>query len=170
MSITPRLLLAFSVVLAIANPVRADIGVIVAEPVSALGFFTRVGHVGTYLSNICPDGSPIRMRVCLPGESGGVVIRSSRLSEHEDYDWAMVPFEEYLHGFASSDLAPLIGARKVQAAIEGHDFDPVFSRAITTTTGGAVPEGQWKAALATRFDRSMYVFSVENFREREEHP
>ena len=153
-------LLVLSVVLATASPVRADIGVIVAEPVSALGFFTRVGHVGTYLSNICPDGSPIKMRVCRPGESGGVVIRSSALSENEDYDWAIVPFAEYLHGFASPDLAPLIGARKLQRAIEDHDFNAVFSRAMTTTEGAA-PRGQWKAALATRFDRSMYVFSVE---------
>ena len=161
MSTTPRLLLALSVVLALASPVRADIGVIVAEPVSALGFFTRVGHVGTYLSNICPDGSPIKMRVCLPGESGGVVIRSSTLSENEDYDWAIVPFEEYMHGFASPDLAPLIGAPKLQRALERHNFEAVFSRAITTTSEGAAPEGQWKAALATRFDRSMYVFSVQ---------
>ena len=160
MSATGHLLLAFSVVLAIANPVGADIGVIVAEPVSALGFFTRVGHVATYLSRICPDGSPIRMRVCGPGERGGVVIRSATLSENEDYDWAIVPFGEYLHGFASPDLAPLIGTRKLQSAIEGHDFAAVFSRAMTATDGVA-PEGQWKAALATRFDRSMYVFSVE---------
>ena len=160
MSITRELFLAFGVTLAIASQVRADIGVIVAEPVSALGFFTRVGHVGTYLSGICPDGSPIRMRVCLPGEGGSVVIRSSSLSENEDYDWAIVPFEEYLHGFASPDLAPLIGTRKLQSAIEGHDFNAVFSRAMTTTDGAA-PEGQWKAALATRFDRSMYVFLVE---------
>jgi hypothetical protein len=151
--------LAFSVVLAMASPVRADIGVIVAEPVSALGFFTRVGHVSTYLSAICPDGSPIRMRPCRSGESGGVVIRSATLSENEDYDWAIVPFDEYLHGFASSDLAPLIGTRKLQRAIEGHDFTAVFSGAMTTTHGAA-PEGQWKAALATRFDRGMYLFSV----------
>jgi hypothetical protein len=120
MSTTPQLLLAFSVVLAIASPVRADIGVIVAEPVSALGFFTRVGHVGTYLSNICPDGSPIKMRVCLPGESGVVVIRSSTLSENEDYDWAIVPFVEYMHGFASPDPAALIGTRKLRRALEHH--------------------------------------------------
>jgi len=161
MSATQQLLFAFSVVLAIANPVRADIGVIVAEPVSALGFFTRVGHVGTYLSRICPDGSPIRMRVCRAGESGGVVIRSAALSQNEDYDWAIVPFEEYLHGFASPDLAPLIGTPKLQRALERHDFNAVFSRAMTMTTDGAAPKGQWKAALATRFDRSMYVFSVE---------
>jgi hypothetical protein len=100
------------------------------------------------------------MRLCRPGESGGVVIRSSTLSENENYDWAIVPLEEYMHGFASPDLAPLIGTRNLQRAIESHDFDAVFSRALMTTDGAA-PEGQWKAALATRFDRSMYVFSVE---------
>ena len=53
--------------LAIPAPSRADIGVIVLEPIGALGFFTRVGPAGTYFSNICQDGSPIKMRLCLPG-------------------------------------------------------------------------------------------------------
>ena len=70
---TARLLLVICFVLATANSSRADIGVIVLEPIGALGFFTRVGHAGTYFSNICRDGSPIRMRLCVPGESGGVV-------------------------------------------------------------------------------------------------
>jgi hypothetical protein len=155
-----RALLVVGLGLATASAADADIGVIVHEPVSALGFFTRVGHAGTYLSNICPDGSPIKMRLCRPGESGGVVIRSSALSENEDYDWAIVPFEEYMHGFGSLDLAPLFGTRTLQHALERYDFGPVFARAFTTTDG-AVSEGQWKAALATRFDRSIYVFSVE---------
>ena len=61
-----QLALALGLVLATGSAARADIGVIVLEPVSALGFFTRVGHAGTYLSNICPDGS-VKMRLCLPG-------------------------------------------------------------------------------------------------------
>jgi hypothetical protein len=153
-------LLAVGGMLATASAARADIGVIVHEPVSALGFFTRVGHAATYLSNICPDGSPVKMRLCQPGESGGVVIRSSALSENEDYDWAIVPFEEYVHGFGSLDLAPLFGTRALQHALERYDFGPVFAGALTTTDG-AVPEGHWKAALATRFDRSIYVFAVQ---------
>lgn len=60
------LFLILSSVLAFPSPSGADIGVIVLEPISALGFFTRVGHAGTYFSNICPDGSPIKMRLCLP--------------------------------------------------------------------------------------------------------
>jgi hypothetical protein len=41
-------LLVLSFALATPTPSRADIGVIVLEPVGALGFFTRVGHAGTY--------------------------------------------------------------------------------------------------------------------------
>jgi len=157
----PRLLLAIGLVLAMANPSRADIGVIVLEPIGALGFFTRVGHAGTYFSNICQDGSPIRMRLCLPGESGGVVSKYSPLSEHEDYDWAIVPFEEYMHGLASPDLAPMIGTPQLQSAIERYNFGPLFSRALKTISPEELPDGQWKAALATRFDRTIYILSVE---------
>jgi hypothetical protein len=157
----PRLLLAIGLVLAMANPSRADIGVIVLEPIGALGFFTRVGHAGTYFSNICQDGSPVRMRLCLPGESGGVVSKYSPLSEHEDYDWAIVPFEEYMHGLASADFAPMIGTPKLQSAIERYNFGPLFSRALKTTSLEELPDGQWKAALATRFDRTIYILSVE---------
>jgi hypothetical protein len=157
----PMLLLAIGLVLAMANPSRADIGVIVLEPIGALGFFTRVGHAGTYFSNICQDGSPIRMRLCLPGESGGVVSKYSPLSEHEDYDWAIVPFEEYMHGLASPDLAPMIGTPQLQSAIERYNFGPLFSRALKTISPEELPDGQWKAALATRFDRTIYILSVE---------
>ena len=96
-----------------------------------------------------------------PGEGGGVVSKYSPLSQNEDYDWAIVPLEEYLHGFGSPDFAPMIGTRKLQSAIERYNFGPLFSGALTTTGTGELPEGQWKAALATRFDRSIYVFSVE---------
>lgn len=152
--------LVLGVLLATPASARADIGVIVLEPIGALGFFTRVGHAGTYFSNICQDGSPIRMRLCLPGESGGVVSKYSPLSEHEDYDWAIVPFEEYMHGLVSADLAPIIGTPKLQSAIERYNFGPLFSSDLETTLG-ELPDGQWKAALATRFDRNIYILSVE---------
>jgi hypothetical protein len=161
MNVSARLLLACALALAVPAPGRAEVGIIVLEPVGPLGFFTRAGHAATYFSNICPDGSPIRMRLCAPGEAGGVVSRYSPLSENEDYDWAIVPFEEYLHGFGSRELAPLIGTRKLQLAIERHTFGPLFSRALQPSRPDALPDGQWRAALATRFDRSLYIYSVE---------
>jgi len=155
-------LLVLVCVLAAATPGRAEIGLVVEEPVGALGFFTRVGHAGTYLSNICPDGSPVRMRLCGPGGRGGVVSKYSPFSEQEDYDWAIVPVEQYLHGFESPDLAPLIGTPGVQRAIEQYNFGPLFSSSVRTSAGEPrLPHGQWRDALATRFDRNIYIFSVD---------
>ena len=84
----------------------------------------------------------------------------SPLSQHEDYDWAIEPFEEYRHGLVSADLAPMIGTPKLQSAIERYNFGPPFSRALKTSPG-ELPDGQWKAALATRIDRNIYILSVE---------
>jgi len=112
-------LLVLIVALAAATPSRADIGVIVLEPVSALGFFTRVEHAGTYFSNICQDGSPVKMRLCLPGEGGGVVSKYAPLSR----------------------LAPLIATAKLQSAIERYNFGPLFSSALTTANSGELPDG-----------------------------
>jgi hypothetical protein len=154
-------LLSLAVLLAAAPPSLADVGVIVHEPIGPLGFFTRAGHVSTYLSNICPDASPVRMRLCHPGEHGGVVSKYTPFSEHEDYDWAIVPFEEYLHGFDSPALAPLITTRSLERAIQQYQFGPLFSRAMQTTGDGVLPDGEWKSTLATRFERTMYILSIE---------
>jgi hypothetical protein len=158
---TPTLLLVVSLVLVAASPGRGEVGVVVLEPVGALGFFTRVGHAGTYFSNICPDGSPVKLRLCRPGEHGGVVSKYSPMSEYEDYDWAIVPFDEFMHGFEASHLAPLIGTPGLRRVIEQHNFGPLFSSALKRNAAGGLPDGQWTAALATRFDRSIYIYSVE---------
>jgi len=155
-----KVFLVVGFLLATAIPSRADIGVVVLEPIGPLGFFTRVGHASTYLSNICPDGSPIRMRLCHPGERGGVVSKYTPFSANADYDWAIVPLEEYLHGFGSPELEPMIATPKLQSAIERHNFDRFFSRALTSATLGEVPDGEWKSTLATRFDRGLYIYSV----------
>lgn len=158
---TARLLfLALLATLVSAAPSSADIGVIILEPSKTLGFLTRAGHAATYLSNICPDGSPVRMRLCHAGEHGGVVSKYTPISENGDYDWAIVPFEQFLNGFESEDLAPLIATDKLREAIQVHNFDPLFSSAIPLMHNGALPDGEWKTTLATRFDRTLYNFSI----------
>jgi len=159
--LTPtRLVVVVAMVLLFASPGRADVGLIINEPVDALGFFTRVGHAAVYLSHICPDGSPVKMRLCRRGEHGSVVSKFAPLSEREDYDWAIVPFEAFMLGMADADLAPIIGTRGLQRAIEQFEFGPLFSAALTADADGELPEGKWKAALATRFDRTLYIYSV----------
>lgn len=156
-----RTLVVLALLLAVATPSRADIGVILLEPIGLLGLFTRVGHAATYLSNVCPDASPVKMRLCLPGERGGVVSRYAPFSEREDYDWAIVPLEAYLHGLDSAELAPIIATRNLQDVVERYNFDRLFSAALTSHSNGDLPSGQWKATLANRYVRSLYIFSVQ---------
>ena len=124
-------MLTLAVLLAPAYESAADIGVVILEPINALGFFTRVGHAGTYLSNICPDGSPIRMRLCRPEERGGVVSKFSAISEEDDYDWAIVSLEQFLHGVDSPDLAPLIATPGLHTAMQASSFEAAFSAALS---------------------------------------
>jgi hypothetical protein len=152
--------LLFCICLLTAGPCRADIGIMVHEPIGPLGFFTRAGHVSTYLSNVCPDGSPVRMRLCSAGEHGGVVSKYTPFSEHEDYDWAIVPFEEYLHGFGDDKLAPLIATQALEREIQEHQFGPLFSAAMKGDAEGVLPDGEWKSTVATRFERVIYILSV----------
>lgn len=145
----------------LARDSAADIGVVVLEPINALGFFTRAGHAGTYLSNICPDGSPIRMRLCRPGERGGVLAKYSSMSRETDYDWAIVSLEQFLHGVDVPDQVPLIATPALHEAIHASSFDTVFSAALTRTGDGGLPDGRWRSGLANRFNRSIYILSIE---------
>jgi len=143
-----------------ALPGRADVGVLIMEPIKSVGYLLRAGHAATYLSNICPDGSPVRMRLCRPGEHGSVISKYTPISENTDYDWAIVPFDQFLNGFESPALAPLIATARLHEAIEAHDFEPLFSHAILRLDDGSLPDGDWKTTLATRFDRTIYNFSI----------
>ena len=150
----------FAGLMLVATQAFADIGVMVLEPVGPIGFLTHAGHSAIYLSNICPDGSPIRLRLCHAGERGGVISKYTPISENEDYDWAIVPFDRFLSGFDSPALSPLIGTSGLQRAIQDDNFDPFFSGVLTVGSDGLPPTGEWRTTLATRFDRTIYVFSI----------
>jgi hypothetical protein len=52
----------------------ADAGVVLNESLdTSVARITGSGHSAVYLSRICPDGSPIKMRLCRPGEQGSVL-------------------------------------------------------------------------------------------------
>jgi len=138
----------------------ADVGALILEPIRTLGYLTRAGHAAVYLSNICPDGSPIRLRLCHPGERGGVISKYTPISENDDYDWAIVPFDQFLNGVDSEALAPLIASHQLRESIQAHEFSPLFSSALSLRSDRELPDGEWKTTLATRFDRTIYNFSI----------
>ena len=155
-----KVFLLFAIFILCARPSSADIGVVILEPIKTLGYVTRAGHAATYLSNICPDGSPVRMRLCREGERGGVVSKYTPISVNGDYDWAIVPFEEFLNGTSSRELAPIIATDRLRTAMQARNFEPLLGTAVERLDDGGLPDGEWKSTIAARFDRTIYLFSI----------
>ncbi len=69
---------------------------------------TDAGHSAVYLSNICP-ASPVKLRLCRPGEEGSVVSNYTSFRETGSYEWNIVPLSVFLYGVEDSSDAPLYG-------------------------------------------------------------
>ncbi|HEY1731162.1 MAG TPA: hypothetical protein VGG15_05420, partial [Terriglobales bacterium] len=83
-------------------PARADIGLLLnAKPNEHLeiGFaeITGEGHSAVYLSRVCPE-SPVKMRLCNPGEPGSIIQNYVDYKEDQPYQWNVVPLNVYLYG------------------------------------------------------------------------
>ena len=131
-----KVFLLFGIFLVLSRPAAADIGVIVLEPIKTLGYVTRAGDVATYLSNVCPDDSPVRMRLCRPDERGGVVSKHTSHGRNGEYDWSIAPFDEFVYGTAAADLAPMISTPQLRDIVHGARLDrTLYLFSIPTTRG-----------------------------------
>src|ERR1700685_2782630 len=97
----------------VAAGARADVAVLLEEPYSYDGAFAGTGHAAVYLSNICAE-SPVSLRRCLPGESGGVLSRSRRTGA---YAWTTVPPYPSLYAADKPQDIPLFADGKLEAAL-----------------------------------------------------
>src|SRR6202040_1643418 len=62
---------------------HADVGVILNETLNeSVARVTGSGHTAVYFSRICPD-SPVRLRLCRPGENGSGMRNYIHLGEDE---------------------------------------------------------------------------------------
>src|ERR1700740_3363029 len=85
---------------------HADVGVILNETLNeSVARVTASGHTAVYFSRICPD-SPVRLRLCRPGENGSVMSNYINLGEDERYEWNIAPFNLYVYGVEDPPTAP----------------------------------------------------------------
>src|ERR1700677_2011710 len=112
---------AFGAVLvcALASSAFADAGIILNESLdTSVARITGSGHSDVYLSNICPDDSPVKMRLCRPGEQGSVISNYTTLGEDQPYEWNIVPLSVYLYGVEDPQDRPLISSKKIKRLLE----------------------------------------------------
>lgn len=166
MSLNKRALAIFAlgavVVCALASSAFADAGVILNESLdTSVARITGSGHSAVYLSNICPDDSPVKMRLCRPGEQGSVLSNYTTLGEDQPYEWNIVPLSVYLFGVEDPQDRPLVSSKEIKTALEERYREKYLSTVCTAARCRYSSGAEWREMVGATLERSMYVFVMD---------
>ena len=154
-----RVVLALALV-TIGRLAQADVGVVLADPTSiGVSQYTHAGHSLVYLSGVCAE-SPVRARLCEPGEQGSIVTTYPNFREDKPYAWNMVPISLYLHGSLIPGDRPLYSSGAIKEALELHARDGYLQ---TVCPEGACPQvahSFWRDLVNVTAVRDVFVFAV----------
>jgi hypothetical protein len=143
------------------SPARAGVGVILNESLdTSVARITGSGHTAVYFSHICPE-SPIKLRLCRPGEEGSVMSNYINLGEDQPYEWNIVPLSIYVYGVENPRNRPLIGTDKVKFALEERYRQKYLTAYCATDSCKTSDKSEWREMVGAGLVRSMYIFLVE---------
>jgi hypothetical protein len=139
---------------------HADVGVILNESLdTSVARITGSGHTAVYLSNVCP-ASPIKLRLCHPGESGAVISNYINLGEDQPFEWNVVSFNIYLYGVENSEDRPVIGSAKIKEVLEERYRENYLTTYCSTESCRTSNKAEWREMVGASLSRSMYIFVV----------
>jgi hypothetical protein len=149
---------------------RADIGLVLnastAPSPFAVSAFTNSGHAAIYLSRICP-ASPVRLRLCEPGEQGSVLSTYDDLGEAEPYEWNVISLSAFLYGVDDSEHAPLIAIANLRHTLQEHQRETRLAAVCGEGQCGGSP-AHWRDEIGAAFVREVYMFQVRTTKEQDE--
>jgi hypothetical protein len=145
-----------------------DVGVILNETLNeSVARVTGSGHTAVYFSRICPD-SPIKLRLCRPGENGSVMSNYINLGEDERYEWNIAPFNLYVYGVDDPADRPMFGTDKIKAVLEERYRDRSLAAYCTVKDCLKGDKAEWREMVGANMIRSMYIFVVETTVQQDE--
>jgi hypothetical protein len=140
---------------------RADAGVVLNESLNtSVERITGSGHSAVYLSRICPDNSPVKMRLCRPGEQGSVLSNYTTLGEDQPYEWNIIPLSVYLYGVEDPEDRPLVSSKAIKAALEERYRDKYLTAICSEQRCRTGKSSEWREMVGATLERSMYMFVV----------
>jgi hypothetical protein len=144
----------------VCSQARADVGVILNETLNeSVARVTGSGHTAVYFSRICPD-SPVRLRLCRPGENGSVMSNYINLGEDERYEWNIAPFNLYVYGVDDPTNRPLFGTDKIKTLLEERYREQTLAGYCTVKDCLNSDKAEWREMVGSSMIRSMYIFVV----------
>lgn len=142
-------------------PVRAGVGVVLNETLDeSVARITGSGHTAVYFSHICPE-SPIKLRLCRPGEEGSVMSNYINIGEDKPYEWNIIPLSLYVYGVENPRNRPLVGTDKIKNALEERYREKYLAAYCSTDSCKSSDKAEWREMVGASLIRSMYIFMVE---------
>lgn len=147
---------------------HADAGIVLSDSTGqGMSRFTGAGHASVYLSNVCP-ASPVRLRLCRPGEQGSVLSNYTTLDEDKPYAWNVVPLSIFLYGVDDPRDRPLYASQTMAILLQDSYRQKFLSRICTTQKCRTDPHAYWRDSVDTAFQRATYIFAVHTTVEQDE--
>jgi hypothetical protein len=162
--------LGFAALLAclVSSRAYADVGVILNETLNeSVARVTGSGHTAVYFSRICPD-TPVKLRLCRPGENGSVMSNYINLGEDERYEWNIAPFNLYVYGVEDPADRPVFGTEKIKAVLEERYRQQSLAAYCTVKDCLKGDKAEWREMVGANMIRSMYIFVVQTTVQQDE--
>lgn len=150
------LLWTFFACLVGASRAQASVAVLLEQPYGQLGTFNPTGHSALYFDHVCAD-TPVRLRVCGPGEQGVVISRYDGIGT---LDWVAVPIVPYLYAVDAVAEAPTRVDRLTVLRMRDVYRREHLEAVAPDTEAGGMPDGNWYELVGSAYDRTIYGFQV----------
>jgi hypothetical protein len=136
------------------------VGVVLNESLdTSVARITGSGHSAVYFSRICP-ASPVKLRLCQPGEQGSVMSNYISLGEDQAFEWNIVPLSIYLYGVENPRYRPIVGSEKIKHILEERYRKNYLPGYCATESCQTSNKAEWREMVAATLSRSMYIFSI----------
>jgi hypothetical protein len=140
--------------------VRADVGVVLNDSLdTSVARITGSGHSAVYFSRICP-ASPVRLRLCNPGENGSVMSNYTTLGEDESFEWNIVPLNVYVYGVENPANRPLFASPKIEGALEEAYREKVLADYCEGHSCQTSGKAEWREMVGGESQRTFYILIV----------
>ena len=124
------------------------------QPYGVFGTLNPTGHAAVYLERICAD-TPVRVRLCNPGETGIVISRYKGLA---GYDWIAIPLIPYLYSVDNPADVPAKVDEETVNRLRNHYREARLGEFGEHLRPGNFFNGGWTELVGTAYDRRTYAF------------
>jgi hypothetical protein len=143
------------------------VGVVLNESLDeSVDRISSTGHSAVYFSRICPE-SPVKLRLCEPGENGSVMSNYINIGEDLPFEWNVVSLDIYLYGVEDPGNRPIFGSEKLKRLLEERYRDRYLSALCNTASCRDSSKSEWREMVAATLIRGVYIFVIQTTEEQD---